>query len=263
MSLENNQAGWPPNAETTEWTGMDAVQFAWKIVKTGGFAVVAPLFLAQLLAFLPVFVIGGIQGAHVAANLRAHQLTDPLDPLMLELRAASTVVAWLSFGFIYGGVYRFALAAARGEPRSFGDAFSGGRWFGSSTALMVLGGLVSLPASIVPLAMTAAGSPPALQLPITLALLVPGTLLGLGWCMAWPLIVDRGMGAVDAMKESWRITSGSRGAIFVTFLVVILVAMGGCCLCGIGMPIGMAIAPIAFSFIYLRLTRQAVAATLD
>lgn len=261
MSWENNQAGWPPNPETTEWSGMDAVRFAWKVVKTDGFAIVAPLFLAQLLAMLPMFILMGVQAAHAVALVQAHQVPDSLDPFALEMQGATIVISWLTFGFINGGVYRFALAAARGEPRSFGDVFSGGRWFGASLTLMVFGGLVSLPITVIPLVMRASGAPAQLQLPVTLLLLLPGILLTLAWSMTLPLIVDRGMGGVEAMKESWRITSGRRVDIFLAMLVVVAAMVGGCCLCGVGMPIGMAIAPIAFSFIYLRLTKQPVVAT--
>jgi hypothetical protein len=261
MSWTENQAGWPPNVETPRWTATDAVGFAWKIVKNDGFAIVVPLVLAQLVALLPMLVLMGLQMAHNIPIVLAHQVPDPLDPVMLGLQGAAIVATWVSFGFINGGMYRFAIAAARGEPRSFGDVFSGGRWFGPSLTLMVLGGLVSLPATVVPIVMRATGAPQGISVPVSLLLLLPGFFFTLGWSMALPLIVDRGMGGVEAMKESWRITSGQRFGIFVTMLLLVLVVMGGCCLCGIGAPIGMAITPIALSFVYLRLTGQPVAST--
>lgn len=261
MSWTENQAGWPPNVESPRWTATDAVSFAWKVLKADGFAIVMPLFLAQLFAILPLVILMGVQMAHTMPIVLAHQIPDPLDPFVLGLQAASVVTTWLAFGFINGGVYRFALAVARGQARSFGDAFSGGRWFGASFTLMALAGLVSLPATIVPIAMRAAGSPPVLQLPVTLLLLVPGFVLTLAWSMTLPLIVDRGMGGVEAMKESWRITSGQRFNIFVTMLLLGLVIAGGCCLCGLGAPIGMALTPIAICFVYLRITGQPVAST--
>jgi len=240
---------------------MDAVSFAWKVVKADGFAIVMPLFLAQLFAILPLVILMGVQMAHTMPIVLAHQIPDPLDPFVLGMQAATMVTTWLAFGFINGGVYRFALAVGRGQARSFGDVFSGGRWFGASFTMLALAGLVALPGTIVPIGMRVAGSPPALQLPVTLLLLVPGFLLAVAWSMAMPLIVDRGMGGIEAMKESWRITAGRRFDIFVTMLVLGLVIVGGCCLCGIGAPIGMALTPIALSFIYLRLTTQPVAST--
>jgi membrane-anchored glycerophosphoryl diester phosphodiesterase (GDPDase) len=261
MSWENNQAGWPPNTETREWSGMDSISFAWKLVKTDGFALVIPLFLAQMLAVLPLIAIVSVQAVHAVTLMKEHRTPDPLDPFSLAMQAASIVLTWVAFGFINGGVYRFALAAARGEPRSFGDVFSGGRWFGASFTLMALGGLTSLPSTLIPLAMRVYGAPPALQLPVTLLLLIPGFFLSFGWSMTLPLIVDRGLGGVAAMKESWRITKGRRADIFLVMFVTFCVIFAGCCLCGLGAPIAMAIYPLAFSFIYLRLTGQPVAVT--
>jgi len=95
-----------------------------------------------------------------------------------------------------------------------------------------------------------------LQLPLMLVLALPVAFLGLGWSMSLSLIVDRGLGAVAAMKESWRITSGRRVDIFVALLVLFCVAFAGCCLCGLGLPVAMALTPLTFAFIYLRLTGQ-------
>jgi hypothetical protein len=69
------------------------------------------------------------------------------------------------------------------------------------------------------------------------------------------------MGGVEAMKESWRITSGQRFNIFVTMLLLGLIIAGGMCLCCVGASIGMAITPIALAFVYLRITGQPVAPT--
>lgn len=38
--------------------------------------------------------------------------------------------------------------------------------------------------------------------------LVPGIILALGWSFAVPLVVDRDLAPIDALKESWRITTG-------------------------------------------------------
>jgi hypothetical protein len=261
MSWTENQAGWPPNVEAPHWTASDAVGFAWKVVKNDGVSVVVPIVLAQLIAALPMMVLIGLQTAHTMPTILAHQIPDPLDPVVLGLQAATQVATWLSFGFINGGVYRFALLAARGEPRTFGDVFSGGRWFAASLTLMALAGLISLPATVVPIVMRVQAAPQALSFPVMMLLLIPGFLVTLGWSMALPLIVDRGMGGVEAIKESWRITTGQRFNIFVTMLLLGLVILGGCCLCGVGAVIGAAITPIAIAFIYLRLTGQPVAST--
>ena len=258
----NEEGRTPPmEADAAPWSGMDAITFAWKLVKTDFFPIVVPLFLAQLLALLPMMILMGMQAAHTVSIVQAHRQPDPTDPFVLGMQGASVVLTWLTFGFINPGLYRFAIAAARGEPRSFGDVFSGGRWFGASMTFMVLAGSLSLPATLVPIGIHVAGAPPLLQLPLTLVLLLPGLFLALGWSMALPLIVDRGLGAVDAMKESWRITSGRRVDVFVAFLVLTCMAVAGCCLCGLGMPIAMALTPLTLAFIYLRLTGQPVMRT--
>ncbi len=48
-----------------------------------------------------------------------------------------------------------------------------------------------------------------------LALIVPGIILALGLAFVPYLVVERGLGPIDAIKESWRITKGHKWQLFL------------------------------------------------
>lgn len=66
-------------------------------------------------------------------------------------------------------------------------------------------------------------------------LVIPGYILMFGW-MFWSLvIIDKNLGAVDALKASWRLTNGHKLNLFLLMLLLGLVNMVGMLACGVGM----------------------------
>src|SRR5262249_31353138 len=93
----------------------------------------------------------------------------------------------------------------------------------------------------------------------TVLLIVPGVILALGLCMTTPLIVDRNLGPIDALGESWKLTEGNRVSLFIFGLIAIGLMIAGICACGLGWLIVMPILYVAWMYIYLRLSGQPVA----
>jgi uncharacterized membrane protein len=54
-----------------------------------------------------------------------------------------------------------------------------------------------------------------------LLLVIPGIIASLGLAFATYLVVDRGLGPVESIKESWRITKGNKGRLFLLGVALI------------------------------------------
>lgn len=88
-------------------------------------------------------------------------------------------------------------------------------------------------------------------------LIIPGIILGLGLSQTQLLIVDRGLGAVEALQASWEIMRGYKLQLLILGLVSFLIVIAGALALGVGLLIALpvtAVAPIAF---YNRLPKGA------
>jgi hypothetical protein len=132
---------------------------------------------------------------------------------------------------------RMAMTAVRGGTPVVGDLFKGEMRYGSMLALVFL-----------QMTLTSLGY---------LFFIVPGVILAIGLQFSAFFVVDRRLGAVDAMKASWQVTSGRKGQVFVVMLLFGLVAAG----CGfipfVGHFIGYAIMFLGLAITYMRLTGEA------
>ncbi|RAZ90622.1 hypothetical protein DPM33_14075 [Mesorhizobium hawassense] len=59
----------------------------------------------------------------------------------------------------------------------------------------------------------------------TLALIVPGVILWLGWSMSVPVLIQERQGVFGSMSRSRVLTKGSRWSLFGLFLILIIIAM--------------------------------------
>lgn len=76
-------------------------------------------------------------------------------------------------------------------------------------------------------------------------LIIPGIIIGLALSFATYLVVDRGLGPVAAVKESWRLTSGNRWRLFLFVLLIVLMNIGGLLLVVVGLLVTMPVSMIA------------------
>ena len=209
------------------WGAWEAVMFAWDRIKGDPGTILGALIVGGLIS-------NAISG--VGQGIASVDKTD--QTLQLVSQGLSVLNSIVSI-FMTGGMTLFSIKVAKGEHYEFGDIFKGGPFFWSilgSGLLVGLGVLFGL-----------------------LLLIVPGVILALAFTLTTPLIVDKEMGAIDAMKESWRLMDGQKGGMFVFGLLgfgMVLVGMLACCL-----PV-LVVGPImqiAFAFVYLRITGQKTA----
>jgi uncharacterized membrane protein len=218
--------------------------FAWERIKADPGTILATIIvgfvLMSLITGVTQFIITIASGVGSAASRHVSPSFDAFGPLALALKGVEMIVSDVVWAFIGSGITVFCLNVARGRPYVFGDLFTGAPYFVSAliahivVTIAIVFGLVFL--------------------------IVPGVILALGLSMTLPLIVDRGLGPMQAITESWRITTGHKMNLFVFGLLTVGVLVVGLCACGIGFFLALPLVFVAQAYIYLRITGQPVAA---
>lgn len=86
-----------------------------------------------------------------------------------------------------------------------------------------------------------------------LALIVPGIILAMGLAFVPYLVVDRGLGPIEAIKESWRITKGHKWQLLLLFLALLGINLLGILALIIGIFVTVPITMLAFAHAYRTL----------
>jgi uncharacterized membrane protein len=137
-----------------------------------------------------------------------------------------------------GRLIRMSITALRGGTPEVGDLFRGETRYGPMLGLLFLQSMCIYLGYLL--------------------LIVPGVILSVGLHFSAHLVVDRRLGAVEAMKASWRLTRGHKGQVFLLVLVLGLVAA----VCGfipfVGHFIGYCLMLLSLSIVYLRRMGEAV-----
>lgn len=81
-------------------------------------------------------------------------------------------------------------------------------------------------------------------------LIVPGIIWGIKYKMYSYLIIDKGMGAMDAIKKSGEITMGNKWYLFLFGIVSAIVCILGALALGIGLLVAIPVVTIAHAYIY-------------
>jgi hypothetical protein len=203
---------------------------SWELFKDNLGVILGATIIAALINGLFSGINQGLQS--YAAGADSGLLASTIGIVVLTVGLVGWVVqTYISLGFI-----RLFLKAARNEGPQIADLFSGGRY-------LVPGIIASL---LVALGVSLG----------FLLLVVPGVILSLGWMFTQLLLVDKNLGPVDAIKESWRITQGEKGGLFLWALVVLGVLLVGVMACGIGLFVAAPVVGLGTTLIYLDLERR-------
>jgi uncharacterized membrane protein len=224
------------------------VTFAWERVKADPGTILATVIVGMIMVWVISFVtnfmakiVGGVGMA--AGGRHGGAAFDMLAPLYMGMLGVSTIINFVVSSFIVAGIMTFSLKVARGQPYTFADLFSGAPVFVSVLVANVVSSIVVSIGLVF--------------------LIVPGVILAIGLSMTLPLIVDRGLGPVDALTESWKLTDGNRANIFIFGLIAFGLAIAGFCACGLGIFFVIPLLYIAHMYIYLKLTHQPVAVIMQ
>lgn len=88
-------------------------------------------------------------------------------------------------------------------------------------------------------------------------LIVPGIILALMLMFGCYIVVDRGMGPIEALKESRRITAGSRWQLLGFILALIGINLLGLLALVVGLLVSVPISSLAFVHVYRTLSAKA------
>jgi uncharacterized membrane protein len=229
------QGGVPGGFSATE-----PIRFAWRAVTSDFGGVAVPLIVGYVVVGVPGMIMSSLQQVMQRTLTESGASEGTLLAVSFGFTPVSMLVNSAVQGFMMGGITRFALEVARGRRAELATIFSGRQTF----VPMFLAALLYAVCVYV-------GS---------LLCIVPGVVVALGWWLYPVLVVDRNERALDALRESWRITEGHKIRIFVFFLLMVLVGIAGCLAFCVGLFVVGAMASLSMVFIYLRLTGEEPAA---
>jgi uncharacterized membrane protein len=81
-------------------------------------------------------------------------------------------------------------------------------------------------------------------------LIVPGIIAMLFFMFSTLLVIDRGLGPIEAMKESMRITAGNRWPLLGLLCLLLLILLAGALALVVGLLVAMPVATLAFVHAY-------------
>jgi uncharacterized membrane protein len=88
-------------------------------------------------------------------------------------------------------------------------------------------------------------------------LIVPGVMLALGWMFSSYLIIDKGRGPLEAMKESWAMTKGHKWQLLLLVLALIGINILGLLALVVGLLVTVPVSMLAVVHVYRKLSATA------
>jgi uncharacterized membrane protein len=213
-----------PQVRFGEW-----ISEGWKMFTEQWKAWVINTLIYAVICFAPMMVVifgfYGYMVSQISAHPRSSQPISPevLITFYLVLFAVAFVTLFVS-AFFTSGMHQAALKQLRGGKVELRDLFSGGKFY-----------FPVLIASILAIVLTMIGS---------MLCIVPGLLVGGCLFFTQPLIVERRLGAIEAMKTSYELTSKNIWMFTLFAFVVGLIAQAGSYACYVGL---LATIPLLFT----------------
>ena len=145
--------------------------------------------------------------------------------------AVVPILGWIVGFVLLGGLDYMFLRRIRGEEAQIGDVFAG---FNLAFVNLTMAGLVKWLLTTIGLCLC----------------IVPGIYLAVGYVFALPLAIDRKLEFWTAMEVSRRVVHEHWWSVFALVIVVMLVALAGFLLCGIGALISIPVATATLMYAY-------------
>jgi len=228
------------------WEITEVLSGAWNVFTRHWAPLCVGMLLVGLIVGGPIMVVyfvGMFASIAASEGAVAGSAADPDMAAAVALGLLGTVLGVMFLAMLLAPLFmarlmRMAMTAVRGGTPAIGDVFKGEMRYGSMLALAFLQGLAIMVGYML--------------------LVVPGVILALGLYFSAFLVVDQRMGAVEAMKASWQLTSGRKGQVFVLMLVLGLVSAGCGLIPFVGHFIGYSLMWLSMAIVYLRLMGEAV-----
>lgn len=235
-----------PAPDGTPWQVGDALSFGWAKFQAN----VAQILLSALVLIVALGVVGAV-GFGLSSLLTSEAecgissagefvCTDGTGFVASLVVSALVSALMLLVALVVGaGLVRASLAVAEGRAFQFSDVIRTDK----------LGPVVV--AALIVSALTFIG---------TLLCYLPGLVVGFATSYTMYFIIDRDMGAVEAIKASVQLVMANLANALVWYLVGGLVAAAGFLLCGVGALVSVPVVLLGTAYTYKRFTGQQVAA---
>jgi uncharacterized membrane protein len=205
---------------------------------------IGPVLLVAVVAFAATFLVQMIGNL-----LTAGMSTVSVDPNTGTVRMAGGILASIVaalFGLISYvvaavvsmGLIRAALDITYGREITLGSVFR----FDDLVPFLIAQLLVGLMATVG-----------------LILCVIPGLVVLFFTQFTSYFVLDKKLGAVDAIKASFRLVNANLGSLLGLFLVALLAAAIGALLCGVGLLVAYPVIGIAFAYAYRTLQNEPVA----
>jgi hypothetical protein len=159
---------------------------------------------------------------------------------------------------LMAGITVVSLAQLKGHSWTFGDFFSGFRWYGSLFGFTLLTALMAVPFVALFYGMMLAafftGDEGMLAAGIGAGVALMCAILYVQvrvQTFGWHLIIDRRYDAIEAIRGSWALTRGHFWSLFGIGLLLALINCAGALVCGIGVLFTLPLTSLVSSAGYL------------
>jgi uncharacterized membrane protein len=228
--------------------------------------------LILLALALPIGVLLGSFLAQVVVDILREVLTDVSLSPRIEgwvLTLSASVTFMLTTLLIFCGYYKTLLVAARGGKPGVADLFSClGQVVPVYVAYILISLIIGLGGGLLAFGTLKAVvflKPYMSQLeyvPLVALFVLPITYALWMSLSLWPfflLIIDREVGAVEAIGLSFEVTSGDRPQIIVLGIIVLGLLALGLAMLGIGLLVAAPLSMLLITVAYLKMTGQRIA----
>lgn len=202
----------------------DCISYAWETFKRRPWILIGGFILAMIVSAIP-----SLFGPYPEIGPDGQPIPQPVTAFGVIVAIASVVVSI----FVSMGLTHFALRAHDNvEATELGDL-----WYPKPFWPYLL-------AYILTVIIIALGF---------VALIIPGIILAMGLAFVSFLVVDKGLGPMQAIEQSWRITKGHKWQLFLLFLALLGINLLGVLALVVGVFVTAPITLVAFAHAYRTL----------
>lgn len=225
-------AGAGVDGEPQPWSTSDVLSLSWSAFKLHWAPLLAILAVGYLIMFFGQMLISLGVGLVIPAAAQSTEYGAAVVAVIVGALGGLVTQA-----IVLPGWARASLMVARGQTPDIGVLFSSMSLF-------------------LPMLVGAAITTALVYLGLIL-FIIPAVIIGLATSL-YAFFVADGNGGIDAFKASLAATKGHKGALFVFYMVLGLINMGGALACGVGLFVSAPVSLIATAIVYTRITgRQA------
>jgi len=183
-----------------------------------------------LLLIVLTLIIGALSGGFSAVTTRMSE-SDPNSALAIPVNLLSIVINMI----VAIGFTKIALDLIYKRKTELSLIFTQWKYFWRYLGASILYGLIVIGGLIL--------------------LIVPGIIWGIKYGFFSYAIVDKDMGALEALRESGKITMGHKGQLFWFKIVLFLVQILGIIALGVGYLVAYPVTVLAEAWVYKRLAK--------